>query len=201
MMFLISRYSFLSMNLEFPSALQSNLVELQSYYQGQIDYASSQLAHVKALLQSSTAPTVALEPVIEKAVVKDITPPTPKQKAKPAIFSPSVPAVPVVKAPAKGKAKAKVVKTKPSDILPLRTPYLGLILLDAIAKVLKNHEGQKVNADTVVKELHGELSAELFRKAKERVTKNLSKGKIEDRWYSVPGQTGFYTISVDKLTN
>ncbi len=194
------------MNLDFPSDLQSNLQDLQSYYQGLVEHATSQLAHVKALLQSPNVPSIAEESPLESKepiVVKEISTPTSKKRVKPAIFSPANPAAtPVVKAPrGKAKAKSSPTKSKPSDILILRPAFQGKILLEAIAQVLENHQGQKLNADEVVKELHGDLPSDLFRMAKERVTKNLSKGKIETRWYSVPGQTGLYTFSLSKLNS
>jgi hypothetical protein len=189
------------MNLDFPSDLQSNLEELKDYYQRLVDHASSQLAHVKALLQTPAAPSIP-EASMEPPVVKEIPAPAPKKRVKPAIFSASVPApTPVTKSSPRGKAKAKVTaksSTKPSELLALRPTYKGLTLLLAIAQVLKSYEGHKVNADTVVKELHGDLPPDLFRIAKERVTKNLSKGKIEKKWDSVPDQTGLYTISLSK---
>jgi hypothetical protein len=186
------------MNPDFPTDLHSNLQELQAYYQGLVEHASSQLAHVNALLE---LPTVLPVPETQAPpVVKEV--PTPKKRVKPAIFNTSVPSSPppVVKTP-RGKAKkvAATAKSKPSDILALNPQYQGQTLLEAIAQVLKNLEGQKVNADTVVKELHGELSPELYRTAKDRVTKNLSKGKIESKWNSVPGQTGLYTFSLSKV--
>jgi len=187
------------MNLDFPSDLQSNLEELKDYYQRLVDHASSQLAHVKALLQSPTVPSIPAELSEETPVVKEIPAPTPtKKRVKPAIFSASVPD-PVVKSPRGKKAKSGRSSTKPSELLALRPAFQGLTLLLAIAQVLKSYEGQKVNADTVVKELHGDLSPDLFRIAKERVTKNLSKGKIEKLWDSVPEQTGLYTFSLSKL--
>jgi hypothetical protein len=51
----------------------------------------------------------------------------------------------------------------------------------------------------VVKELHGELSPDLFRIANDRVIKNLSKGKLEGKWDRVPEQVGFYTSSLTKM--
>jgi hypothetical protein len=187
-----------SMNLDFPSDLQSNLEELKDYYQRLVDHASSQLAHVKALLQSPTVPSMPTELSEEPPVVKEIPAPTPKKRVKPAIFSAAVPD-PVVKSPRVKKAKSGRSSTKPSELLALRPAFQGLTLLLAIAQVLKSYEGQKVNADTVVKELHGDLSPDLFRMAKERVTKNLSKGKIEKLWDSVPEQTGLYTFSLSKF--
>jgi len=188
------------MNLDFPSDLQSNLEELKDYYQRLVDHASSQLAHVKALLQSPTVPSMPAELSEEPQVVKEIPAATPKKRVKPAIFSAAVPAPdPVVKSPRGKKAKSGRSSTKPSELLALRPAFQGLTLLLAIAQVLKSYEGQKVNADTVVKELHGDLSPDLFRMAKERVTKNLSKGKIEKLWDSVPEQTGLYTFSLSKF--
>lgn len=186
------------MNLDFPSDLQSNLEELQDYYQNLVEHANSQLAHVKALLQSPAVPPISEESV----VVKEIAEPAPKKRVKPAIFA----SAPTAKISSKGKTKTKVPSStksssKPSDILALRPAYQGQTLLLAIAQVLKSHEGEKVNADTVVKELHGDLPSDLFRIAKERITKNLSKGKIEKKWDSVPEQTGLYTFSLSKMNS
>lgn len=183
------------MNLDFPPDLQSNLEDLQDYYQRLVDYANAQLSHVKALLNTPPIP----ESPKEVAVVK--------RQSKPAIFSNSAPVSisPVEKKSprtekARGRAKTKPATTrrsriKPSDLLALRPEYQGQTLLGAIAQVLQKNEGKKLNADAVVKELHGELSEDLFRTAKDRVTKNLSKGKLEKKWESVPGQTGYYTSS------
>jgi predicted RNase H-like HicB family nuclease len=90
---------------------------------------------------------------------------------------------------------------KPRSTLAVRQMYQGYTLLEAIAKILKQLEGQKVDGDMVVKELYGELSPDLFRIAKERVIKNLSKGKIERMWDRVPEQVGFYTSSLTKIRN
>jgi len=192
------------MNLDFPSDLQSNLVELQDYYQRLVEFGSSQLAHINALLQTPNITSEeSYEQSSEEVVRKEIAP-TVKKRVKPAIFNASAPSSSSAKTP-KGKAKKTLtstsVKTKPSDILTLNPAYRGQTLLSAIAQVLKSLEGQKVNADTVVKELHGELPPDLLRIAKERVTKNLSKGKIENKWDSVPDQTGLYTFSMSKINS
>ena len=84
-------------------------------------------------------------------------------------------------------------------MLAIRPNYQGQTLLEAIARVLKKFSGQKVNADMVVEELHGELSPDLYRIARERVVKNLSKGKVEGKWDSIPDQAGFYTFSLTKI--
>ncbi len=188
------------MNLDFPSELQSNLEELKNFYQRQIEHASLQLAHLEALLQNSTVPSVS-----EEFIQKPVAAPTVKIKARPAIFNASAQSSPTHSAvTAKSAPRAKVkpkttTRSKPSDILALRPPYHGQTLLMAISQVLRDSEGKKVNADTVVKELHGDLPLDLFRLAKERITKNLSKGKLEKRWDSVPDQAGLYTFSLSSL--
>jgi hypothetical protein len=197
------------MNLEFPSDLQSNLIELQAYYQRLVEFGSSQLAHINALLQSPSIPSTSaesFEELSEEVVRKEIAPAI-KKRVKPAIFNASTPSssASTAKVTSKGKAKktsiSSTAKSKPSDMLALNPAYQGQTLLSAIAQVLKSLEGQKVNADTVVKELHGELPPDLLRIAKERVTKNLSKGKIENKWDSVPDQTGLYTFSMSKINS
>jgi hypothetical protein len=47
--------------------------------------------------------------------------------------------------------------------------------------------------------LYGALSDDQYRVAKDRGTKSLSKGKIDDKWDRVPSQLGFYTLSVASL--
>jgi hypothetical protein len=80
--------------------------------------------------------------------------------------------------------------------LKMRSPYQGSTMMDAISKVLKEREGEFVNADLVVKTLYGELPSDIFRIVKDRVTKSLSKGKIDGLWERVPEQTGYYTLSM-----
>lgn len=186
------------MNLDFPSELQSNLEELQDYYQRLVEHANAQLSHVNALLNSPAIPESPKEVVVAR------------KQPKPAIFSNSAPVSlgtvvkkssrtekPATRGTKPKTASQRRTKVKPSDLLPLLPEYQGQTLLAAIAQVLEKNEGKKLNADAVVKELHGELSEDLFRSAKERITKNLSKGKLEKKWESVAGQTGYYTA----LTN
>jgi len=83
--------------------------------------------------------------------------------------------------------------------LVMRPLYQGNTLTDAIEKVLQERKGEFVNADSVVKALYGDLSAENFRQAKDRVTKNLSKGKLDGKWERVPNQLGYYTLSMSAV--
>jgi len=83
--------------------------------------------------------------------------------------------------------------------LKMRSPYQGSTMMNAISKVLKEREGEFVNADLVIKALYGELPSDTFRLVKERVTKSLSKGKIDGLWERVPDQTGYYTLSMSAV--
>jgi hypothetical protein len=172
----------------------------------------------------ATAKTVAKAPKAAKATAKTVAkaPKAVKATAKTAAKSTAKPAAKVAKAPKKTEAAPKVskktakvaatkapaatkTKAKPaakaesggrSGSIKLRSSYQGCTLTEAIEKVLQERKGEYVNADSVVKALYGDLSAEVFRVAKERVTKNLSKGKIENKWERVPEQLGYYTLSL-----
>jgi hypothetical protein len=107
-------------------------------------------------------------------------------------------------APPKGKATKVVAKAVAapkakggrSGKLTMKAPYGSLTMLDAIGSVLEANKGKPVSADSVVDILYGSLSANQLKIAKDRVTKSLSKGKIEDRWDRVPNQMGVYTLSL-----
>jgi hypothetical protein len=85
----------------------------------------------------------------------------------------------------KGKVKEKGGR---NGKLKMKDSYLGKTMLDAIGMVLKANVGKAVSADSVVNSLYGALSDEQFRVAKDRVTKSLSKGKIDEMWDRVPNQ-------------
>jgi len=99
------------------------------------------------------------------------------------------------------EVKAEAPKRKRNSLrdLKMRSPYQGSTMMNAISKVLKEREGEFVNADLVVKALYGELPNETFRLVKDRVTKSLSKGKIDGLWERVPEQTGYYTLSMSAV--
>ena len=100
------------------------------------------------------------------------------------------------KATSKGKNKDKGVR---NGKLKMKDSYQGKTMLDAIGMVLKANVGKAVSADSVVNSLYGALSDDQFRVAKDRVTKSLSKGKIDKMWDRVPNQLGVYTISASSL--
>ncbi|NKB17222.1 MAG: hypothetical protein HC770_02400 [Pseudanabaena sp. CRU_2_10] len=100
------------------------------------------------------------------------------------------------KATSKGKGKDKGVR---NGKLKMKDSYQGKTMLDAIGMVLKANVGKAVSADSVVNSLYGALSDDQFRVAKDRVTKSLSKGKIDKMWDRVPNQLGVYTIAASSL--
>jgi hypothetical protein len=99
------------------------------------------------------------------------------------------------------EAKTEAPKRQRNSLrgLKMRSPYQGSTMMNAISKVLKEREGEFVNADLVVKALYGELPHDTFRLVKDRVTKSLSKGKIDGLWERVPEQTGYYTLSMSAV--
>jgi hypothetical protein len=97
------------------------------------------------------------------------------------------------------KAKSKQQSKGGNGKLKMKASYQGKTMLDAIGMVLQANQGKAVSADNVVNSLYGALSDEQFRVAKDRVTKSLSKGKIDAMWDRVPNQLGVYTISASSL--
>jgi hypothetical protein len=205
------------MTIEIPSDLNPTLEALRKHYQGIIEYAHSQLAHAEALLggsvvsltplsvESAIAPVVAI-PVDDAPIESKIeTPIIPKRKVKAPIATFSPPAEPVSKPKPIPKVKVKPIpkeaksSLKPRDILDLKPQYQGKAILVVLGEVLKEREGEAVLTADIVSELHGKLAPDLFKVAKERLGKSLSKGKIDGLWDGVPGKTGFYTHSIRTL--
>ena len=183
-------------------ALQTHLQGFLSEYEDKVAQARAQLAHVEALLGSLPAEApkvkakkkevVAVAPVVAAPVIAEV-PPAPTKGRKPkAIDKPE--AAPAATPAAKGRGRGHRRCS-----LTTRPAYEGLTLTEAIEKILNERQGQAVNADDVVNILYGDLTETVFRVAKERVTKNLSKGKGENRWKRVTNQLGYYTLSLETL--
>jgi outer membrane biosynthesis protein TonB len=179
-------------------AMHSSLQGFLSEYEDKVAQARAQLAHVEALLGTlpAEAPKTkakkkeveAVAPVVAPVVIAEV-PPAPTKGRKP-----KAAAKPEVAPAAKGRGRGHR-----RGSLTTRPAYDGLTLTEAIEKILNERQGQAVNADDVVNILYGDLTETVFRVAKERVTKNLSKGKGEDRWKRVPNQLGYYTLSLETL--
>jgi hypothetical protein len=202
-------------------ALQSHLQGFLAEYEDKVAQARAQLAHVEALLGSLPA-----EAPKAKSKKKEVVAPVVASLAAPVVAPTVVPEIPAaivvpvvaeVPTPAKKGRKPKAVASAPVPApaatpaakgrgrghrrgsLSMRPSYEGLTLTEAIEKILTEREGQAINADDVVNILYGNLEETVFRVAKERVTKNLSKGKGENKWSRVPTQLGYYTISLEDL--
>ncbi|WP_375505375.1 hypothetical protein [uncultured Nostoc sp.] len=70
---------------------------------------------------------------------------------------------------------------------------------EAIEQVLAEHIGTIVHIDFIVKMLYGELEPEVFKVLKHRVQSSLIKGRETNKWFSVPGSPGYYTLSLTLL--
>jgi outer membrane biosynthesis protein TonB len=183
-------------------ALQTHLQGFLAEYEDKVAQARTQLAHVEALLGSIPAEApkatkkkeaVVVEaptPVAPVAVVPEVAPVAKERKLKAKTVEAPAPVAPVAKGRGRGHRRGS---------LTMRPSYEGLTLTEAIEKILNERFGQAVNADDVVNILYGDLTETVFRVAKERVTKNLSKGKGEGKWKRVPTQLGYYTLSLEDL--
>lgn len=179
-----------------PEALSSNLEALRSHYQDilntyeeQVNNAREQMIHIEALLGQSeivSIPTPAANKVeTAPARVSTKSPKQPRQSTKTSLPAPKT-------TKAQGKSKRK-------SLLEFLAPYQGKTMLQAIAQMLQERKGKVVPIDQAVDALYGDLNPDLFKVAKERVMKSLSKGKQESLWESVPNQLGCYTLSVKAL--
>jgi hypothetical protein len=173
------------------SEAQPTLESLQFYYQTiASDYenmakqARDNLAHIEAVLGASVkSGSASVKPanVVAPAAILTAKAPTPAP-SKPA----PMPRMSTSKreAPARRGSAPRFVKA-----------YQSKTMLDAIGQVLEENRGTSVSIEDVVQSLYGDLKPSLYKIAKDRVTKGLSKGKVNSMWQKVSGQQGFYTIS------
>ncbi len=86
---------------------------------------------------------------------------------------------------------------------PVHIPFVpslnGMRLGDAILTVLQANPEVVFHNDNVVRAIYGELDENLLRVAKDRVTKELSRGYKLGRWQRLDNKPGCYTFS-KKLT-
>ncbi|OIP75020.1 MAG: hypothetical protein AUK48_08465 [Oscillatoriales cyanobacterium CG2_30_44_21] len=195
-------------------ALQSHLQGFLAEYEDKVAQARAQLAHVEALLGSlpADAPKVSKKKEFTPtATIVPVAPVTAVAPVAPITLIAEVPSAPTRGRKPKAIAKIEAEPVEPTTTrgrgkghrrgsLVMRPSYEGLTLTEAIEKILNERLGQAVNADDVVNILYGDVEETVFRVAKERVTKNLSKGKGEGRWKRVPTQLGYYTLSLETLT-
>ena len=169
---------------------------------GQLGYYTLSLAQVSATELANPKPIPRKgRQKKEAAAATEVAPVTkqkePKVKEKPAkVGRGRYPRKPKAETPAAAPTPALPRRAGRSSSLAMRGPYQGNTLTEAIAKILQERKGEFVTADSIVKALYGDLSNETFRLAKDRVTKNLSKGKLDGLWERVPHQLGYYTLSM-----
>ncbi len=179
---------------------QPSLESLQFYYQTiATDYennakqARAQLDHVEALLRASNRSVQAsFKPqatVVAPAALLTAKAPTPVARESKASVAVAAPAR-VSAAPSKREAPAR----RGSAPRFLKA-YQSKTMLDAIGQVLLEQRGASVSIEDVVQSLYGDLKPSLYKVAKDRVTKGLSKGKVNGMWDKVSGQQGYYTMS------
>jgi ribosomal protein L12E/L44/L45/RPP1/RPP2 len=175
--------------------LREHYQKIVNEYGKVVDNARSQLERIEAFLQDLSGLKLP-SPASSKNSSTTTAPKASASRAAKAKLAKS-------QATATKKPKAAIAKTgrgrKKKVSLKLQGDYQKLTLIAAIAKVLEAREGKIVNADEVVKALYGELKPNDHKVAKDRVTKNLSKGKTEGRWARLPDQLGAYTWDLDTV--
>ncbi|MBW4689943.1 MAG: hypothetical protein KME40_33885 [Komarekiella atlantica HA4396-MV6] len=78
--------------------------------------------------------------------------------------------------------------------------YQSLTRPEAIEQVLAEEIGTSVHIDFIVRSLYGELEPEAFKVVKGRVQSSLTQGKESNKWFSVPGEPGYFTLSLTLLS-
>ncbi|MBO3464157.1 hypothetical protein G7B40_009870 [Aetokthonos hydrillicola Thurmond2011] len=93
-------------------------------------------------------------------------------------------------------ARNKRFPQRPRSInIPFVPKLEGMKLGDAIFTILQETPNTVSHTDYIVRAIYGELEGNTLRTAKDRVTKELSRGYILGRWYRLPDTPGYYTIS------
>lgn len=99
----------------------------------------------------------------------------------------------------KSSSKASRNKRLPQRPRPVNIPFVsrleGLKLGDAILTILRENPETVSHTDYIVRAIYGDIEGNSLRIAKDRVTKELSRGYILGRWYRLPDTPGYYTVS------
>jgi hypothetical protein len=201
-------------------ALQVQYRDIIEKYQPVVDHAHAQLTYIDGVLSGfSTIPANAigsksLEKSLEKSSAKssaksadnsiESAPVKSVEKSPEASTENSImkltekspkPTAKKTLSPAKGAVKTPRKAPKPSNTsktLQFIAKYLGETLTSAVGKILSDRQGREVGIEEVVSVLYGDIDSEEFKVAKDRVTKNLSKGKVSGLWDRVDGKSGYY---------
>ncbi|MBW4690025.1 MAG: hypothetical protein KME40_34330 [Komarekiella atlantica HA4396-MV6] len=84
--------------------------------------------------------------------------------------------------------------------IPMLPQYQSLSRPEAIEQVLAEEIGTSVHIDFIVRSLYGELEPDVFKVVKGRVQSSLTQGKESNKWFSVPGEPGYFTLSLTLLS-
>ncbi|WP_191761750.1 hypothetical protein [Komarekiella delphini-convector] len=84
--------------------------------------------------------------------------------------------------------------------IPMLPQYQSLTRPEAIEQLLAEEIGTSVHIDFIVRSLYGELESEVFKVVKGRVQSSLTQGKESNKWFSVPGEPGYFTLSLTLLS-
>jgi hypothetical protein len=159
-------------------ALQLHYQDILEKYQPVVDHAHSQLTYIEGILSGFSSVPKSQEPKSQE----------PKSEAKVLAPKPETPTATKVKTPRKAPKTSNSGKG-----LTFIPKYIGETLTSAVGKILADRRGKDVGIEEVVAVLYGKIGTEEFKVAKDRVTKNLSKGKVSGLWDRVPEKTGYYT--------
>ncbi|WP_193200372.1 hypothetical protein [Nostoc sp. MG11] len=85
--------------------------------------------------------------------------------------------------------------------IPMLPQYQSLSRPEAIEQVLAEEIGTSVHIDFIVRSLYRELEPDVFKVVKSRVQSSLTQGKESNKWFSVPGQPGYFTLSLSLLSS
>jgi hypothetical protein len=174
-------------------ALQKQYKEIIEKYQPVVDHAAAQLTYVEGILSGfSSIPTR-----VSESSKKSTTEILPAPASETPVQSPSEePVVNVGNSEVTPKIKAPRKPSKflsSSKSLNFLSEYKGETLTSAVQRILEERRGEEVGIEEVVTALYGNIDIERFKVAKDRVTKNLSKGKVTGLWDRVDNKSGFYT--------
>lgn len=84
--------------------------------------------------------------------------------------------------------------------IPMLSEYKSLSRPEAIEQVLAEQIGTSVHIDFIVRSLYGDLEPDVFKVVKGRVQSSLTQGKESNKWFSVPKEPGYFTLSLTLLS-
>lgn len=182
-------------------ALQVHYRDIIEKYQPVVEHAQAQLTYIDGILSGFSIPsneiaTKSPDKSSQKSADKSVKVPVKVDEKSAELTVEST-----KKSPKQSPKTSPTVKTprkapKPSNTsksLQFISKYLGETLTSAVGKILSDRSGQEVGIEEVVSVLYGDIDSEEFKVAKDRVTKNLSKGKVSGLWDRVDGKSGYYT--------